>query len=122
MSELVFVIIGPCCIALKQCLTSELLLTKIIIHYLASMLLSFNPGLGYWQRKLSTAARYYSLNSMPCHIFFRSSFLVCKLEYLFGKSLQGFAKLLVKVVSPKKVIDVGVLLGSRVRLVMKVLL
>ena len=39
------------------------------------MLLRFNPGLGHWQRKLDTATRYYSLNSMPCDIFFfRSSF------------------------------------------------
>ena len=43
---------------------------SVIIHYLTSMLLRFNPGLGYWQRKLDTAARYYSLNSMPCDIFF----------------------------------------------------
>ena len=43
---------------------------SVIIHYLTSTLLRFNPGLGYWQRKLDTAARYYSLNSMPCDIFF----------------------------------------------------
>ena len=43
---------------------------SVIIHYLTSMLLRFNPGLGYWQRKLDTAARYYFLNSMPCDIFF----------------------------------------------------